>query len=376
MDRGVSEDLVEVVRLEEASDWTAARNMLERAKTRLGASAGSHRLSKRISEAARDLDLVDRLAAMRLDRAASREVGEDAHLLNANAWRRYRELFSEAGLLREGDAPEAFAARVADSPARSALIDAMDDWAINATDRTELEWLLSATRLADPDPRWRDRARDATTWYDQEALAALAREADVEHQSVTLLLTVAGLLHRAGAGEAEPLLRRIQAAHPSDFSANFAVGENLGARADAQAIVFFRAAIALRPEAAVTYVNLGNALADHGHDAEAIDQMRRATALDPGSFTAQYNLAIVLLKEQRPDEAVEPARIAATLAPAQQLSHRLYGRALARSGRYCEAVECFRRALELVPDDEKVREYMTIATSRCEAAGEETSPRP
>ncbi len=94
----------------------------------------------------------------------------------------------------EGDTPPGFAARIARSPIRTALVDAMDDWSICAADGERLEWLLSAIRIADPGSAWRQRARDSATWTDPAALAALAREADIESEPVALLLIVAGRL--------------------------------------------------------------------------------------------------------------------------------------------------------------------------------------
>jgi tetratricopeptide (TPR) repeat protein len=359
--RAVSDDLTEVVRLEEASDWRASRNTLERAKTRLGAAAGRDRLVQRVSQIERELNLVDRLGEMRLDQRASADLDFDRD----KCWRQYREAFTEAGLLAQGDTPKAFAARVARSPARTALVDAMDDMCICATNEADVDWLLSATRLADPDP-WRDRARDLATLKHPDALAAVALEAPVANQPVPLLLTVGGELLKARPDDALLLLRRVQAAHPSDFWAIFALGEALGARKDPDAIGFDRAAIALRPEAAAAHVNLGLALTAQNRIDEAIDSMSRAVALDPRSSVAQYDLAIWLLQKHRTEEALVHARIAARIDPHQSLAHRVLGRALAQLGKYPEAAESFRRALELAPGDAELQAFLARALKECE----------
>lgn len=368
--RAVVEDLAEVVRLEKRSEWSAARNMLERAKTRLGASAAGHPLAQRASALERELDLVDRLVSMRIERLASQQVRAESEADSDRPWREYRAVFRDAGLLLEGDTPETFAERVANSPARSALLDAMDDWAVCAVDPSACESLLSATRLANPDPSWRDRVRNMATWSDADALVALSREAEVESQSVTLLLTVAGLLHELGSDEGERFLRKIQAAHPHDFWANFALAEVLAPRLDPDALGYYRAAIAVRPDSAGVYASLANAMADQGRFGDAIEQMQRTAALAPNSFPAHYNLAIWLLRENRFAEALEHGRDSVRVAPEAPEAHRVLGRAFAMVGDFCAAAGCFDRAVELAPDDTKLRELLALATSKCETSGE------
>ena len=368
--RAVSADLAEAVRLEEASEWQASRNTLERAKTRLSAAAGRDRLLQQASQIERELSLVDKLGAMRVGPRASADLGLDRN----EWWRQYREAFSGAGLLIQGDSSEAFAARVARSPVRAALIAAMDDMSICASNRNDIEWLLRATRLVDPDP-WRDKARDPTTFVNPTALGALAREAAVESQPASLLLSVGGVLMNDHPDDAIGLLRRVQAAHPSDFWTNFALAETLGARQDPDAVGFYRAAIALRPTAAAAYVNLGNALSRQNRIEDAIDSMNRAATLDPCSLVAQYNLASLLLATHRPEEAVVHARIAAQIDPEEPKVHRMLGRTLAMLGKYCEAVESFSRAFELKPDDAGIQTFLAKARSECEASSSASSKR-
>jgi serine/threonine-protein kinase len=117
IDRAVMDDLAEAVRLEHASDWPGARNALERAKTRLAAGGTRGSLEKRANEIERELDLVDHLAEIRFERASSKGVDFD----KVQWWSAYRHAFVGAGLLADDDSPEAFAARIARSPARTAL---------------------------------------------------------------------------------------------------------------------------------------------------------------------------------------------------------------------------------------------------------------
>lgn len=362
IERAVADDLAEVVRLEHASDWRAARNTLERAKTRLGAAAGRHGLAQHAAAIERELDLVDRLAAMRFERAAAQKV----HFDQAEWWQRYRGLFADAGLLRDGDTAEAFAARVAASPARSALVGAMDDWYICAHRGEQFAWLVEATRLADPDPAWRDRARNVATLKDLKALAVLADEAVVATQPVTLLLTVAGTL-TGDEPESMSLLRRTQAAHPSDFFASLALAEALGAKGDADAIGFYRAALALRPEAGAVHIQLGHELKKRERIDEAIDCFQRAVSLDPNGLTGLSNLALSLLQRGRFAEAAVHAEVAARLDPEPPQIHGVLADALVQLGRYEEAAHSLRRGLERSRNDPKLRPKFERRLADCEA---------
>jgi serine/threonine-protein kinase len=116
--RAVADDLAEVRRLQHVSDWRGARDMLERADLRLSAGGGATRLKGEVVRARHQLDLVDRLSGMRLERAASREVTFD----RGKWWRAYRAEFIGADLLVDGDDPSAFARRISDSPIRPALL--------------------------------------------------------------------------------------------------------------------------------------------------------------------------------------------------------------------------------------------------------------
>jgi serine/threonine-protein kinase len=366
IERAVSDDLTEAVRFEKAADWRAARNTLERAKTRLGAASGRDRLASHVSEVDRELELVDRLGAMRFSRAASNHLEFDLN----QSWAKYRGMFVEAGLLREGDTSEAFAARVAGSRVRPALLDAMDDWTICATSRTDLEWLLGVTRLADPDPAWRDRARQLNVWLDPPALVALAREAPVEKEPVPLLLIVAGRMIQAHPEESEALIRRVLAAHPGDFWANFALAESLDARKDPDAIGFYRATIALRPDAACAHASLAMALAAQKRTDEAIDAMKAALALDPETYAGQFDLAVWLFKQHRDAEAADHARMASQIAPKDWHALGLLGRALGRSGKPCEAIEPLKKAIELAPDEAALTEFLAQAERECNSGSD------
>src|SRR5262249_59078699 len=82
-----------------------------------------------------------------------------------------------------------------------------------------------------------------------------------------------------------------------------------------EAIGFYRAALALRPGSAVTYNNLGKALAEQGKPAEAEAAFRKSTALQPTFANAYAGLAGSLFYQGKPAEAEAACRKAIALQP-------------------------------------------------------------
>src|SRR5262249_9039213 len=151
---------------------------------------------------------------------------------------------------------------------RVALVAALDHWSTIAP-AGHRNWVLSVTRLADPDPTgWRDRARDPNLRADQAALTEVIRTAPGD-QSVPLLLALDKQL-TFGSRERVPFLKRVQQAHPDDFWANLTLAGALtqGNQAE-EAIRYNQAAVSIRPRLALGYYNLGQTLLATGRTEEA-----------------------------------------------------------------------------------------------------------
>jgi serine/threonine-protein kinase len=371
MERAAEEDLDQAVRLQLRSQWRASRDMLERASTKLASMRGANELRGRAEVVRDELNLVERLRSIRFERAAADETRFD----RAAWWSAYEKEFQTAGLLLTGDDPEAFGARVGACPARAALVNAMDDWATCATDKGKLEMLLGATRRADPDPAWRDSARDVAVWLDRGRLEALAARADVASEPVPLLLIIAGLLEESNSEQSMAFLRRVHDANPDDFWAAFAMGEALTGRGDPQGVGYYRAALALQPDAVAAHVNLAVALANLGRLDEAIDHAERALRIRPGSAVARYNVSTWLLRVGRYAEAEEHARRAIELGDDQPLAHAVRGHALARLGRAQEAAGALRTALESGALEPEARGLVEEELRRCIGAAADGGSR-
>lgn len=169
-------------------------------------------------------------------------------------------------------------------------------------------------------------------------LADLLRQAEADHRRGDLDAAVAAY---------EDILRR----DPDHFDALRLLSVAcLQARQPARAEALARRALALRPDAAVGRLNLGNALADLGRWDEALAAFDQALARDPAFAPAQLRRGTALMALGRAAEALESFEAAAKLRPdsAQILNSR--GNARLSLGRHREALADFDQALALSPD--------------------------
>ena len=149
--------------------------------------------------------------------------------------------------------------RVRDSAIRAEIVAALEDLASITEDQARRAWLLAVARRADPHPV-RDRLRRPELWQDGPALARLVRELGVDELSPQLATALGRVLLMTG-GDAVPLLTAAQARYPQDFWLNFDLGVALSAaRRHDEALGFFRAALALRPEASTVLIVIGATL--------------------------------------------------------------------------------------------------------------------
>jgi serine/threonine-protein kinase len=259
-------------------------------------------------------------------------------------------MFRQARIGAPGDDPAVVAARVRASQVRGALVEALDDWAACATDQDQQAWVLAVVRHADPDP-WRDRVRDRATWDDSAALRDLVDKAPLAEQSPHLL-AVLGARLRARKIDAEPFLGRVVAAYPADFWVNVEMGNALFEQSNpAEAIGYYRAALALRPETVSVHYALGGMyLSLHRWD-QAIAEFEQTIGLDPENAWCHNRLGFTLAwKGGHDDEAIAQFREAIRLDPNLGWSHYFLAVALERKGNLDEALDEFRNAARLVPE--------------------------
>ncbi len=329
--------------LRRGGHFEEALTLLGQARQRLG--GGPADLYDQVTRASADTGLARRLDDTR-QRASAVTGGKlDWDGLEAD----YAAALAECGLAREGEAPEAVAARVQASAVREEVVAALDDWAGLTADQGRQTWLLAVARAADPGPDG-DRWRQPGLWRDKAALLRLAEGESAAGLSPQLATALARALRRRG-GDRVPLLRAAQAGHPDDFWLHFELGLALReAKQSDEALGHYRAALALRPRSTVVHNNLGNVLQSLGRRAEAIRHYERAVALDADYATAHVGLGAALHEMGRPREAARHYERAIALNPQLAVAHSNLGLALHTMGRPGEALRHCEDAVRLDPN--------------------------
>jgi tetratricopeptide (TPR) repeat protein len=346
--------LAQVASLRRGFQFRQANQLLERVQQRLE-PASPDDLRRRLHRARADLDLAKHLDAARLYAATLVEGKYDY----VGAERRYAAAFAKAGLGRAGDAIPALAARVRASAVRAEIVGALDDWASLTAVPARRKWLLAVARAADPHPG-RDRLRRPALWRDGARLKRLTqkiRGADLSPQLATALARAL----RASGEEAAPLLAAAQARFPNDFWLNYLLASTFGqAEQWDEALGYYRAALALRPETVAVHFSLGDALRAKGRLNQAVGHFRQALRLDPKYALVHLSLGRTLANQGRRNAADAHYRQALRLHPRSANAHNNLAIVLHQKGRRDEAIAHFRRALRLEPGNAATHSNLAI----------------
>jgi eukaryotic-like serine/threonine-protein kinase len=201
----------------------------------------------------------------------------------------YAWAFRMAGLDIDELEPDAAAAQIRTRPAGviPMLAAALDDWATQRRkarpkDIESSRRLIAVARAADPDET-RDRLRAVCLQPEgkarREPLLALAKEADLRRWPVqTLTLMATSLLDADEPATAAELLERAQKLHPDDVWINHTLGsclERVQPPRTVDAIRFYTAARALRPETAHDMAHALNRLARRPHGPTGVRDAER-----------------------------------------------------------------------------------------------------
>jgi serine/threonine protein kinase/Tfp pilus assembly protein PilF len=341
--------------LDEAEDWLNKDRPHEALSAALRAEglvrhAGGHpELEPRLDEMLWGIRLLLRLELARLSRAAVK----DGHFDKAAADEDYARAFKEYGLnVLELDASEVVQ-RLAGKAVCVALAAFLDDWALQrraARGTGDPDWrkLLEVARLVDPDES-RSQIRQALSRQDWKTLKQLLESGGPKGLPAVSLADAVAL--GWNSPQAVELLRRAQQARPDDFWVNHALAHTLMQVTPPQvdeAIGFYRAAMAIRPQSPDTHNNLGIALYKKGNVDEAMACYKEAIRLLPDFAHAHCNLGSALYGKGQVDEALACFQEAIRLEFAG--AHYNLGVALYGKGQVDEALACFKEAIRLESD--------------------------
>jgi tetratricopeptide (TPR) repeat protein len=341
--------LQEAQRSQQEEKWSEALSAIRRAQAVLRGSGSDAALWRQVEELGKDLEMAQRLEETRLLGAAVKDghLDDDAHLAS------YEADFAWYGLdVGHGDASAA-AEFIRSRSIAKQLVAALDNCAAirRRIGAQEWQYLLAVTRDADAD-EWRNRLRDAWARGDGKAMEDLLASADVER----LLLTTQELLwapDHKHVERIEALLRRAQQRHPADFWINYDLATWL---ADAhtrqldQAIGYYRAAMALRPQSPGVHFNLGRALQGKGQVDEAIAEYREAIRLKKDDADAHNYLGAALKEKGQVDEANAVFRDTIRRKKDDFMTHLHLGYILLDRGQVDEAIAEYREAILLNKD--------------------------
>jgi serine/threonine-protein kinase len=336
-----------------------------RAESLLAQSGGDADLRARVQSSVaglvgeRDAVKARAAAAERDRRMADRLIEIQAGYSNQPDRKKFEAEFESAfrdyGLDVDAITPAEAAARIAVSSIEDSLLGGLDEWIFSTRFRKlkdRVDRLVAIADAADQDP-WRKRLRAALGRVDPEELRRLAATADFETLSRQSASRLAFALRFSGEpATAAALMRNVQRRHRGDFWANFDLAESLlimRPQPIEEAIQYFQAAVAVRPQGAVGLEFLGRALAESGRTDEGIETCREAVRLQPGYYLARMTLAEVLRIAGRLDDAIAELREVARSRPDNAWVHAELGQSLAMAGRSDDAIAASGEAIRLDP---------------------------
>jgi serine/threonine protein kinase/Tfp pilus assembly protein PilF len=327
-------------------------------------------LQEVLDDEARDEAFAARFDRIRLEVQTEVDV-EHSAFRRVEAYPDLRAALDQYGLAIGAMPTAAAAAAVGKRPpaVQAIVIAALDECSdcVPADASDDRSWLVDVLQKADGDS-WRNQVRRAKK--DPAKLAALVKDVDVRGQMPSFLLSAASALP-VGSPARLDLARRIQSAHSGDFWANTWLGnELLRAGAYGEAVRYYTAALALRPDNPGVLCSRGGALHSAGDVPAAKADLQRALALAPRLAPVHVNLGIVLLSEQRIDEAVARFKGSIELDPKHAFAYRGLAWADAAAGRWNQAATELDRTLERDADDpEAWREAAYAHVAAGDAAG-------
>ena len=125
-----------------------------------------------------------------------------------------------------------------------------------------------------------------------------------------------------------------------------------------KAIFAFQRVIAIKPDYAEAYYNMGSVLQDQGKFDEAIASYNKALSLKPDYADAYNNMGNALKQQGKLDEAIEVYNKVLSLKPDYAEAYNNMGNALKAKGEFDAAIDSYKQALKIKPEFAKVKHLL------------------
>jgi serine/threonine protein kinase/tetratricopeptide (TPR) repeat protein len=372
VEREVDQNLLLATQLQGQGKRQQALAALRQAEGALAGGEGNEALRQRVRDKRADLDMLDRLEEIGLQKLALSEDGLGFDYARTAA--QYAQAFRDFGIDVLALEPAAAADRIRHTAIRAWLVAALDDWARATRDRAESRHLFQVAQEADPEgllTRW----RQAQVRKDSAALRRIAAECRVETTPPRNLAYLGRSLFWTGAQkEAIRLLYAAQRAYPGDLWLTHDLAFALAFQKEpqnAEALRFFTAARGLREHSLVD-LNIGCVLSRLGRYREAAEAFAAVIAREPNNALAHNNLGAALADQGKRDESIAAYRQAIRSQPRLAEAHCNLAYGLANKGDLDGAIAAARKAVEYEPDFADASNALGVSLSRKKLFAEAT----
>ena len=159
--------------------------------------------------------------------------------------------------------------------------------------------------------------------------------------------------------------KRVIAIKPDHAEAYYNMGNVLKGQGKLEeAIEAYNKALSLKPDYANACNNMGNVLKDQGKLEEAIEAYKKALLLKPDYADTYHNMGVVLKGQGKLEEAIEAYKKALLLKPDYAEAYNNTGHVLKDQGKLEEAIEAYKKALSLKPDYAEANHILSSLTGK------------
>ncbi len=240
--------------------------------------------------------------------------------------------------------------RARSAPARDAVVAWLYAWHLQAhrAKAPYAGWISGVLEAADEDPLRRE-VRAAIVRGDRGRIDALARS-ETPREPLSSMVLANTLLAAGALDAATRVLHRDLLRHPDDYELNSMLAAlYVRQRRPREALPYFQAVFALRPDSALHVVALNYVYNHTGAYAEALAAADRAIELDPSLAEAYDNRGVTLFHMERYDAAVKEHERAIARDPGLGAAYHNLSRAQHALGKLADAEATLRRGIKAQP---------------------------